>query len=123
MTSIQGIHRSVLESETKSGKDKRTDDRRRTRIKLKEKLSQVSTSRVTYKDRIAAIRLPSSRNIQERDPSDDPASSTRKVKRELEPGSTRMSYAEAVKAGRSSSQDEVVEQTNSAGKRSDIRNR
>ena len=83
----------------------------------------MSTSRLTYKDRIAAIRLPSSRNIQERDPSSGPESSTRKVGRELEPGSTRMSYAEAVKAGRTSNNDEVVEKTNSAGKRSDIRNR
>ena len=113
----------LLESETKSGKDKRTDDRRRARMKLKEKLSQVSTSRVTYKDRIAAIQLPSSRDIQEPDPSSDPESYTRKVERELEPGSARMSYAEAVKAGRTSNQDEVVEKTNSAGKRSDIRNR
>ena len=113
----------MLESETKSRKDKWTNDRPQARTKLKEKLSQVSTSRVTYKDRIAAIRLPSSRNIQEHDRSGNPESSTRKVKRELEPGSTRMSYAEAVKAGRSSSQDEVVEQTNSAGKRSNIRNR
>ena len=56
MDSPPGVHRSVLESEQNSNGNKRTDDRRRDREKLREKISQMSTNRVTYEDRLRAIR-------------------------------------------------------------------
>ena len=113
----------MLDSETNPSVNSRTEDRRRKREKLKEKISQSSTSRVTYEDRLKTIHSRNSPDVLSRDGTNGPGPSTRKGSRKVELNHPRRSYAEAVKAGGPGTQDEVANKTRSVQCGARIRNR
>ena len=89
----------MLDSKTIQVPNERASDRRRAREKLREKVSQSSTNRVTYEKQLKAIHSRSSRQVPSRAHMDGPGCSTRKSGGSVEQSGIKRSYAEAVRSG------------------------